>query len=100
MAGRSKSRGKDRQGKPTSGRGLENPYGLAVPVKKGSVIDEKPVDGTIPLRCPSCGKKIPAWSKWWDTMKAWYTDSYRLIRCRKCGTRFAARRKISTTNKI
>lgn len=50
------------------------------------------------LRCPSCGKNISRLSKLWDTVMAWYSDSYRLIRCRKCGTWFAARRKRSTTN--
>ena len=81
------------------GRGLEEPYGLAVPVKKGLLPEEEKEDWT-PLRCPSCGRKISLLSKWWDTLIAWYSDSYRLIRCRRFGTRFAARRKKSTTNKI
>lgn len=99
MADRPNRRGSVQGSKPREGRGLEEPYGLAVPVKKETLPEEED-QGVNPLRCPSCGRKISHLAKWWDTMKAWYTDSYRLIRCRRCGTRFAARRKKSTTNKI
>ena len=81
------------------GRGLGVPYGLAVPVNREDSSEKQDDGEDYRLRCPSCGKKISWLSKWWDTAMAWYSDSYRLIRCRKCGTWFAARRKRSTTNK-
>lgn len=98
MADRSNRRGRG-QSKPTEERGLGVHYGLAVPVNRKDSSEQQDDGEDYRLRCPSCGKKISRLSKWCDTVMAWYSDSYRLIHCRKCGTRFAARRKRSTTNK-
>lgn len=76
-------------------RDLTQPYGLASPASQQRRVEPAIQEPRQALRCPSCGRKIPAIWKWWDTLKAWYTESYRLIECRRCGTRFAARRKVT-----
>ncbi len=92
MMGRRKKQDK-RVGDDSVKRALTSPYGLSEPVV---VPTDAPEDRLKPgeLRCPTCGRKIQVWWKWWDTFKSWYQDSYRLIRCRNCDTRFSAKRRL------
>ncbi|MBI4551236.1 MAG: hypothetical protein HY710_03130 [Candidatus Latescibacteria bacterium] len=96
MLGRKKSRDPEGQTSSTQPEGLARPYGLAVPMTPDPRRSPGVSVSSGALRCPSCGKKIARWWKWIDTVWAWYTGRYRLIRCRRCGTRFAARRKMVT----